>query len=455
MVRENPKSPDREQRISRKSHLLRSASKLSAQKVLKNHVLVNQPTVLKNHVLINQPTIQPITDPRKDTDDLLEYAVDVENRLRSELHTVLKQLEQEREKTRRLERRLRQLADNSPSRVAGGSPGRAASPFCSDRGRASSPDLTANVRHRRSRAGAQTALGTPLPGSPSAWLQLRGGTGRPAALDRPDPADAMRSKPALLAACEHAIANDLRRLERAATAADAGDAPSPGLGAGSAGRARLEVFQSAFDAIIANFHVYGPLLSRIKAEYDAALLEREAALERAAASKVAERAEHHIAVHQASVTLSQRVRELESEVTTAAARAARYEAQLRDALREVEELQKLERAARILRRRSEESLEEAHRLNDAMVMERHRRSLHGDPDFPIPGPHAGNARSPPPGCRRESLHAATTQEAAAHASHHSTTRRRELANHGRSSHAAGEAGFESESGLWSSTPLLL
>ncbi len=60
--------------------------------------------------------------------------------------------------------------------------------------------------------------------------------------------------------------------------------------------------------------MYGSLLSRVKAEYDAAVRAHAAALERAAARKVAERAEHHVAVHQASVTLAQRVRELEAQV---------------------------------------------------------------------------------------------------------------------------------------------
>ena len=355
------------------SPALQSSAKSPGQKAGKKPQATEQPT---------HPTLQ--NELNADTRELLDYAVSVENRLRKELHIVLKQLDHERERSRKLERKLREMEFGYASprgrlRTGNASPlGRAESPSgLSDR-RSLSPVAAADSPSYPSRGGARTAAGmrAPNPSSPSAWLLQRGGTGRPLALDRPDPADAMRSKPALLTACEHAIANDLRRLERSAASAPDG--------AAAPGRARLEVFQATFDAVIANFHVYGPLLSRIKAEYDAALRWSDAALERAAATKVAERAEHHIAVHQASVTLAQRVRELEAEVAATGARAARYEAELRDATRQVADLQKLERAARILRRRSEESLEEAQRLNDAMVMERRHRILAGDAD-----PHGG------------------------------------------------------------------
>eukprot|EP00291_Cryptomonas_curvata_P011696 CAMPEP_0172185844 /NCGR_PEP_ID=MMETSP1050-20130122/20402_1 /TAXON_ID=233186 /ORGANISM="Cryptomonas curvata, Strain CCAP979/52" /LENGTH=142 /DNA_ID=CAMNT_0012859889 /DNA_START=243 /DNA_END=668 /DNA_ORIENTATION=+ len=89
------------------------------------------------------PTPDEVEDRPKDSSDLLDYAVGVENRLRKDLHAVLKQLEHEQGKTRKLERRVRELEDalRSQARTATASPlgrDRIASPSLSS-DRASSP----------------------------------------------------------------------------------------------------------------------------------------------------------------------------------------------------------------------------------------------------------------------------------------------------------------------------
>jgi hypothetical protein len=200
------------------------------------------------------PIPNEVEDQSKDSSDLLDYAVGVENRLRKDLHAVLKQLEHEQGKTRKLERRVRELEDavRSQSRTGTASPltrDRITSPsLSSERGRASSPAGTRCTTGGGLRVAARSR--SRLATSQTVWLQQHGGAGRPPALDRLDPADAARSKPALLAACEQAIANDLRRLDPA----------GPGEGELPAVRARLEIFQTAFDAIIENFQARAPNL---------------------------------------------------------------------------------------------------------------------------------------------------------------------------------------------------
>ncbi len=194
-------------------------------------------------------------DTPNDPSELLDYAVGVENRLRNELRAVLKQLEHEQGKSRKLERRVRDLDDalRCHSRAGTASPparSRTSPPHSTtaERERTSSPTATDRDARCATGGGSHVAARSRarLATSQTVWLQQRGGSGRPPALDRLDPADAARSKPALLAACEQAIANDLRRLGPA----------GPGEGELPAVRARLEVFQTAFDAIIENFQVH-------------------------------------------------------------------------------------------------------------------------------------------------------------------------------------------------------